>query len=192
MMTTSTQLTLRIGAAAAAVLLVSVLALRASSAAFSDTTGNAGNSFAAGTVVLVDNDAGVAMFNATNLKPGDSAVGCIEVTYQGSLDAQVRMYGTVAGGDGLADYLDLTIERGVSGCTGFVSAVTVWDTASDGDLGVFLALPSNYANGVDTWGVTGGAPDDMIGYRLTITQQDDNAAQGKSATVDFTWEAQNT
>ncbi len=32
----------------------------------------------------------------------------------------------------------------------------------------------------------------MAGYRITVTLQDDNAAQGKTATADFVWEAQNT
>ncbi len=68
----------------------------------------------------------------------------------------------------------------------------MWDTATNGDLGTFLALPSDYANGVDAWSVAGGAPDDMAGYRITVTLQDDNAAQGKTATADFVWEAQNT
>ena len=191
MITTTSQLRLRLGAAVLAVLMVSFLTLRVSAAAFSDTTTNPGNSFASGDVVLVDDRSGVAMFSASNMKPGDTVVGCIEVTYQGSLDAEVHLYGSLTSGT-LADYLDLDIDRGDGTCAAFGTATTVWANAGDGDLGVFLATTSDYGSGVDAWTPTGGAPDDTVPYRFTLTLQDDNAAQGLSADVDFTWEAQNT
>src|SRR5438128_2039694 len=46
--------------------------------AFSSTTDNQGNSFAAGTVYISDNDAGSALYNVSNKKPGDTAQGCIK------------------------------------------------------------------------------------------------------------------
>ena len=46
-------------------------------AAFSQTTVNSGNSFAAGTVTIGDNDAGSALYNVSNRKPGDSVTSCI-------------------------------------------------------------------------------------------------------------------
>ena len=48
---------------------------------------------------------------------------------------------------------------------------------------------TDYATGVDSWQPTGGAPDDTVPYRFTVDLQDDNAAQGKTATGTFTWEA---
>ena len=68
----------------------------------------------------------------------------------------------------------------------------VWNTATDGDLGVFLASATNYATGVDGWNVIGGGPDDTVPYRITATLQDDNSAQGLTSTFTFTWESQNT
>ncbi len=184
---------MRMGAAAAALLMAALLAIGSSWAAFSATTENAANDFAAGTVALTDNDAGVALFDTlTNLKPGDGETDCIEVTYSGTLDAQVRMYGSVTAGTGLEDYLDFTVERGTGTCAAFTAAAMVWDTGTDGDLGVFLAGATNYATGVDAWNVTGGGPDDTVPYRITATLQDNNAAQGLASTVTFTWESQNT
>ena len=191
MINTHSQLKLRIGAALVAVLMVSFLALRVSAAAFSDTTTNPGNDFAAGDVVLVDNDGGVAMFSASNMKPGDTVTGCIEVTYQGSLDAEVHLYAALNSGT-LADYLDLDIVRGDGTCAALGTTTTVWSNGTDGDLGVFLGSATDYASGVDNWAPTGGAPDDTVPYEFTITLQDNNAAQGLTANVDFTWEAQNT
>ena len=52
---------------------------------FSATTQNSGNEISAGTIAISDNDAGSAMFNITNAKPGDTWTRCIKVSYNGSL-----------------------------------------------------------------------------------------------------------
>jgi len=182
----------RLAAAVLSVGLVAVFTVQSSLAAFSATTANEGNAFSAGTVVLTDNDSDAAMFSASNLKPGDNTVGCIEVTYSGSLDGNVRLYGAITAGDGLEAYLDLTIERGTGTCASFGTSTAVWTNGTDGDLGVFMGSETDFANGSDNWAVTGGGPDDVVPYRFTIVQQDDNDAQGLSSTVTFTFEAQNT
>ncbi|OFW62570.1 MAG: hypothetical protein A2135_00100 [Actinobacteria bacterium RBG_16_67_15] len=191
-MTTILANRVRLAAAVLAVALVAVFTVRTSLAAFSDTTANEGNAFSAGTVVLTDNDSDTEMFSVSNLKPGDSNVGCIEVTYSGSLDGNVRLYGAITAGDGLEAYLDLTVERGSGTCASFGTSTAVWTNGTDGDLGVFMANKTDFASGADNWGVTGGSPDDVVPYRFTVGQQDNNAAQGLSSTVTFTFEAQNT
>src|SRR4051794_41659732 len=60
--------------------------------AFSSSTSNSGNNFDAGTVYVTDNDAGSALYNVTNRKPGDSVTNCIKVTYGGSLGAHRPPY----------------------------------------------------------------------------------------------------
>ncbi len=190
-MSDSTNRRVRTGSAILAVLAAFLLAFQSTGAAFSATTDNAGNLFTAGTVTLTDNDSGVAMFNLTNMAPLDSSVGCIEVTYSGSLNPDVRVYASATAGDGLEAYLDLTIERGDGTCAAFGTATAVWTNGTDGDLGVFLGSATNYATGADNWLPTGGAPDDTVPYRFTVALQDNTLAQGKTVTVTFTWEAQN-
>ena len=168
-----------------------LVAFQATNAAFSAQTDNAGNAFAAGTVAISDNDSGTAMFNLSDLAPGDNATGCIEVTYSGSLDPEVRLFGAATAGDGLEDYLDLTVERGDGDCATFGTVTAVWTNGTDGDLGAFLGASTDYASGANDWQPTGGGPADMVPYRFTVELQDDNAAQGKNVTVTFTWEAQN-
>ena len=131
------------------------------------------------------------MFNLSDLAPDDNAVGCIEVTYSGTLDPEVRLFGSATAGDGLEAYLDLTVERGDGDCTTFGTSTAVWTNGTDGDLGAFLGAATDYASGADDWQPTGGGPDDTVPYRFTVQLQDDNAAQGKTVTVTFTWEAQN-
>jgi predicted ribosomally synthesized peptide with SipW-like signal peptide len=106
--------------------LVGIVAGLGTWSAFSDTTENGGNSFQSGSVTIEDDDDGSAMFSLTGMKPGDPTVTrCIDVTYTGSLNAGVRMYGTT-GGTGLAQYLNVTVTRGekdsaFSGCGDFVA-----------------------------------------------------------------------
>lgn len=180
-------------AVAATAMLVVIAALVAAVgwAAFSGTTGNTGNSFSAGTVTLSDDDAGAVMFTVSGMRPGDSVVRCINVTYGGSLSADVKLYGAV-GGSGLASYLTTTIEAGsgaVGGlsfdCTGFGAA----ETLHSGTLAAFGTANTNYATGLG--GFAGATAGSTRSYRVTVTLQDDNAAQGLSATATLTWEAQN-
>ncbi|OFW62534.1 MAG: hypothetical protein A2135_00930 [Actinobacteria bacterium RBG_16_67_15] len=189
---TVTTARIRLAAGMLAVLAAFMTTYRVSNAAFSAPTSTPANSFAAGDVALADNDSGAALFNTANMAPGDTATGCIEVTYSGSLDAEVRLYGAVAGGTGLEAYLDLEIERGSGSCAAFGGAIVVWQNSTDGDLGVFLAGHTDFATGVDDWAPVGGGSADMVPYRFTVTLQDDNAAQGESAVVGFTWEAQSS
>lgn len=171
---------------------VSFLVVQTSRSAFSDTTANQSNQWTAGTVTLIDDDTGAAMFSVANMAPTASQTECITVTYQGSLDANVVIYGALTAGDGLDDYLDLTIERGSGGsfgdCTGFSSTEVVYSGTLDG----FTTAHTNFGNGAGTWAPTGGAPDDDMTYRFVVTLQDDNAAQGLTTTASFTWEAQNS
>jgi hypothetical protein len=188
---TVTTTRVRISAAVLAVLAAFFVAFQATNAAFSAQTSNPDNAFAAGTVILTDNDSDFAMFDLPDMAPGDSAIGCIEVTYSGTLDPEVRLFGAATAGDGLEDFLDLTVERGDGDCTTFGTTTAVWTNGTDGDLGVFLGSATDYTSGVDTWQPTGGAPDDTVPYRFTVGLQDNDAAQGLTVTVTFTWEAQN-
>ena len=185
-------LRLNIVVAILALVFVSALVVRTSASAFSATTDNTANQWTAGDVVLVDDDLTATMFTVTALKPLDPQTECITVTYQGSLDAAVTLYGAVTAGDGLDAYLDLTVYRGTGGtfgdCTGFTSSETVYTGTLDG----FATDHTDFGNGAGTWAPTGGAPDDDMTYQFVVTLQDDNAAQGLTATATFTWEAQNT
>jgi predicted ribosomally synthesized peptide with SipW-like signal peptide len=82
--------------------------------AFNAVKTNSGNSFAAGTVLLSDNDSGNAMMSLVSAKPFDSVSACLVVTYTGTLSGTVRLYGSTTG-TGLAQYLNLTITRGTMG-----------------------------------------------------------------------------
>ncbi len=181
----------RLGAALAAFLMVGAIVVISSRSAFSDTTDNPGNTWTAGTVIITDDDGGAtAMFNATAMAPGDTSTECIVVTYSGTLvPADVVLYG-VSGGTGLDAYLDVVIDEGTgsafgTSCAGFVFGSNVFTNT----LANFSTTYTNFATGITGW--SPAANPESKTYRITVTLQDNNAAQGLNGTATFTWEAQN-
>jgi hypothetical protein len=165
---------------------------QASHAAFTATTVNEANQWAAGVVVLTDDSADTAMFNVDKLKPGDTGERCIEVTYEGTVDADVRLH---VGADGLTGdlgpYLDITVEQGTGGTFDDCSGFTGDSLYTDGTLAGFAAGHTDFGSGVGNWAPTGASVQSRT-YRFTYELQGDNAAQGKDATATFTWEAQSS
>ena len=178
----------RIGAFGVALLMLTVLVVTRSQAAFSDTTANSANSFSTGTVDINDDDSGSAMFTASAMSPGTPIVKCLTVTYAGTLTpADVRMYGTSSGA--LAPYLTTTIEIGSGGsfadCAGFTPSSTIYS----GTLSNFSTTYTNWASGLAAY--TANSNPTARTLKFTVDVQNTTAAQGQSATATFTFEAQN-
>ncbi len=177
----------RLTAVATSMLMLTVLIVTSSEAAFSDTTDNTSNTFASGSVVISDDDSGSAMFTASSMTPGVPEVECITVTYSGTLvPADVRMYATSSGA--LAPYLDTTVEVGTGGafgnCTGFSASSTLYT----GTLSNFSSTYTNWSTGLATF--TAASNPTSRTLRFSVDVQNVPAAQGQSASADFTFEAQ--
>lgn len=179
-----------LGRIAVAALVTVSASLTGTWAAFSSSTSNPGSSVASGTVSLSDDDSATAMFEVTDMRPGDSATKCIEVGYTG-LDATVKLYGSI-GGTGLAAYLTLKVEKGSGAdpgsghsCVGFSATSTLFDTAA------MNTFASTYAGGYDGATFTSGT---TAVYRFTVALPADTEctdACSKTASATFTWEARN-
>jgi hypothetical protein len=172
-------------------------------AAFVATTGNTGNSISSGTVRVSDNDTGTALLALSTALPGATDTGCIKVTYNGSISSTVRLYGTT-GGSGLDPYIDLRITRGAynlpepgyDSCTNFQPDSTDYIGAGAGVIydGTLQGFPDSYAAGLTD--PTAGTPESWTTgephvYRMQVTLQNSQAAEGLAATQTFTWEARN-
>lgn len=192
------------------------LVWQSSYAAFSATTSNPGNAWAAGSVVLADNDSGVALFNTTDdgtLKPGSTRSRCIRVDYTGSLASDIRLFVTTpsAGATSLDPYLVMSVEKGTTvtsstavaaDCsTGFTSAATptfVYNSAQANTAGAnttrtlshLKATYSSFATGIL---VSAASPQGTsLAFKVTYVVADDNAAQNTQSSASFVWEARNT
>jgi predicted ribosomally synthesized peptide with SipW-like signal peptide len=184
-------------------LLVAAIGLVSGSAtwsAFSGSTDNSSNSFAAGTVVIDDNDAGGSLLSMADAKLGDVQTGCIKITYSGSLNAAVRLSAATTGP--LASYLDLTVTRGTAVttfplCVGFTPDGTDYIGQGNGVIykGGLGSFPTAGAPLVDP---TPGSPETwsngenhVYQFEVTLPPGAPAAGQGLSSTLSFTWEAQN-
>ena len=125
-------------------------------AAFRATSPNGGDRIEAGSVKLADNDSGGSMLSFSGGYPGHTDTGCIEVTYSGSLDAGVRLYGNTTG-TGLDQYLDLKVTRGTyssepgfDSCTNFTADATNYIGAGAGVVynGTLQGYADDYAGGL--------------------------------------------
>ena len=189
--------TTRIFVALTATALIAVVSGNATFAAFTRTTANTNNSYAAGTVALGDNDGATVMWNVTNQLPTSAAiVRCIRVTYTGSLPAGVRLY-TTTPASGLDPYLNITVEKGpmpvattFPNCGGFVSEATI---STVGTLQAFKTAHGGWANGIPSFpgAQTRWNAGNSVVYRFTVQVQNAVAAQGLTGRVALTWEAQN-
>jgi hypothetical protein len=173
------------------------LVWQASYSAFSSTASNPTNNWSAGTVALADDDSNTAMFTAANLKPGSTGTKCIAVTSTGSLASTVKLYGTnPATTNGLSASLNLTITQGTGGgfgsCTGFTPLGT-GASVYTGTLAGFGSSATNFATGLGTWAPTGsGSETRVFQLSYTLDPATPNSAQGGTASIGFTWEAQNS
>jgi hypothetical protein len=183
------------GAIPVAVLASGALVWGASQSAFSAKTSNNGNTWAAGTVALSDDDSSTAMFTATNLKPGATGSKCIQVTSTGSLASAVKLYGTsYTQTNSVGGQITLTIDEGTgatfggTGCTGFTGTQIF-----TGTLDSFATARTSYANGAGTWAPTGTAAETKsYKFTYTLAANAPDTAQGGTAAIGFTWESQNT
>jgi hypothetical protein len=168
--------------------------------AFTSTTSNPNNSFAAGTVTIGDNDANSSLYTVSAAKPGDTVTRCIRVTYTGSLGSDVRIY-TPSTIGALGQYVDLTIQPGTMpvgtsfpNCTGFTA--DSGGALFTGTLQSFGSTRNTYANGVADYpgaGTVWATNDDVV-YQVTAQLQasaPDTAQGATTGNHTITWEARN-
>lgn len=192
------------GLLASGVVVSGALVTGSSYSVFSATTNNAPNSWSAGSVVLSDDDSGVALFSITALKPGATGTKCILVTSTGTLPSTVKLYTsqsspTYATTNALAGSINLTITQGTGGTTSSCSGFTPLGsnaTVYSGTLAGFASSASGFATGLPaagTWAPTGsGSETRSYQFVYTLDAAAPNTTQNGTATIGFTWEAQNS
>jgi hypothetical protein len=168
-------LALQLSAVALSFILVALLVVTSSRAAF---------------VAQTDTDSGTAMFdNVTQLAPGTTVDRCIDVTYSGSVDpTAVLLYATSAPTGNLAQYLNLTVDIGADSpdafrsCTNFAATSTLYT----GTLAGFASTHQTYATGLVTWDPATSPQTRTFRFRISV--QNNPAAEGQTAGFGFTWE----
>ena len=163
-------------------------------AAFSGTTTNPNNSFAAGTVTLTDNDGNVALYtSATSAEPGVNYDRCIRVTYAGTVDAAVKLYTSAISADG--SKVNVQVDKSATGsqadCSDFGAATNVY---AETTLSAFGTSHSSFSNGlaVNPGSATKWVTNDAVTYRFRLSIPDVPGNEALSVSpFTLTWEAQN-
>lgn len=155
-----------------------------SSASFTATSANPSNTFAAGTLSILNSKEGLAVLTASNMKPGDSATGTVDVENTGSLSGAFTLSrSSIVDSDG-ANPLSAKLNLVVKDCGDFSSGTPSCDA---GD-------PTRYSGTIAAMGSSAlgtFAASEKHRYEFTVTfdSSANNAYQGDSSSVQFDWNA---
>lgn len=192
----------RVSAILASLLMISILVVTGSRAAFTDTTDNAANTFnSAANITLTDDDTGAKLFTVTGLTPGARVENCIEVTFAGaSPNADIRMYSGAYAAGPLDSALNIEVSIGTGGgfvatelgggegdCSGYTAGTIFFALAPLADFGAI----TTYGGATQAW--TTGVQGPVQVYRIAVEMDataDNSYADLASGEVTFIWEAQ--
>jgi hypothetical protein len=165
---------------ALAVVLAAVGITVGSGANFTAHAANPANTFTAGTLTIGSSTSS-ALFSAPNMKPGDSVSGTVDIANTGSLPGTFTLSTSNAVDTGaLLGQLDLKVED-----CGLYSGTTAPSCA-----GTNIVYNAK-ASGVGTVALGSFAANAKHRYKIDVTlpSSTTNAFQGKTATVEFDWDA---
>jgi hypothetical protein len=167
-----------------ALVLAAIVVWHTAYAGFTDSVSGGSVPVSTATLSLTDDDAGTALFAASDLRPGAAATRCIVVTSASTAPTVVRVYTGNRPTGSLSGALRITVDAGTGGCAAFVSAGS--PTTS-----TLSAFPTTYADGVASWKTTGTSGETRT-YQVTYTLPTSatTAAQNGTASLLLTWEAQ--
>ena len=167
---------------ALAVVLAAVGITVGSGANFTAHSANPANTFTAGTLTI-GNSASSAILSAGNMKPGDSATGTVDIANTGSIPGTFTLSTSNAVDTaGLLGQLDLKVED-----CGLYSGTTA-PSCSTGTSVVY----NGKANAVGTAARSAPSPRSAKHrYQFSVTMPTTiaNTFQGKTASVEFDWDA---
>lgn len=150
-------------------------------AAWTDTTDNTGNAWATGNVELTDDDAGVAMFSASGMLPGDVVTKTITVTNAGDVDLDVKLYGqNFSDTNSLGQQLNFKVGTTDGG-------FDVYTTTAAGTLGGFATDHTGYASGTPVISIAAGASQTYY-FWVELDSAAPDTVQDSTAAIDFVWE----
>lgn len=163
----------RILVSVATVLTAGALAV-GSGASFVAATNNPSNEYRAGTLTQTNSLPGASIYNASNLKPGDTVNGKVTITNSGSLPANIKLTESGATNGFEAGKLKITI----TDVTTPASPVVVKNAVEYGTVGA-VTLGSQWAAGEARTYV----------FSVTLDSSATNASQGAVANANYTWDS---
>ncbi|MEV7361423.1 hypothetical protein [Streptomyces sp. NPDC091299] len=171
-------------------LLSGALVWGATNADWSGTTSNSGNTWESGSLGLANNSK-VPMFRVDNMRPGDTGSNCIRIESNADFPTALKLYSSSPNWpSNYQSFIDLKIEVG-GGTFGNCKGFTPQRTAFNGTLDQFVALYTDFRNGVGPWTLPGKPPNSLsFRFAWKFSRSAPNSAQSVVTNeVTFTWEA---
>lgn len=174
--------------AALATALVAVGVTAASGADFTATSANPSNTFATGTLSMVNSKDAAAILTASNMRPGDpSSTGTVDIENSGSLSGTFSLARQSPADSDSAHPLSGKLHVVVTDCGAWNGAVA--NPCGDGDdqstySGTLAAMPGTIGLGA----FAGGAKHSYK-FAVALDPSADDDYQGDSSTVRFVWTA---
>jgi hypothetical protein len=143
-----------------------------SGATFTSTTGNTISAVTSGTLTHTNSKNNAAIFNLTNMKPGDVLNGSLTLQNTGSLDAAFSLTEVSSTNTFANNYLSLVITNVTTGATVYSGNFGGLVDGAKTDLGTIAAGASNQFN-----------------FKVTLDQSAPNSQQGQSASAVYQWDS---
>lgn len=156
-----------------------------SGAVFTAQSANPGNAFAAGTLTMSNSSDSAAILSASNMKPGDTAQGTVDIANTGSIAGTFSLSRAALNDSDNANPMSQRLDLVVKDCGDFSGGAP---TCEGGDpnrySGSLAAMSSPSALGTF-------APNEQHRYQFTVTFDSaaGNQYQGDSSTATFQWDA---
>lgn len=143
-----------------------------SGATFTSTTGNTISSVTSGSLKHTNSKDNAAIFNLTNIKPGDTINGSLTITNTGSLPAAFSLTETSSSNAFDADYLKLVVTNTTTGTQVYSGNFGGLTDGAKNSLGQIEAGAAN-----------------TFRFTVTLDQAAPNTQQGKTASAAYAWDS---
>jgi spore coat-associated protein N len=167
--------------AALATVLIAVGVTGASGANFTATSANPANTFTAGTMTILNQKEGAAVFTSSpNMRPGDTVTGTVKIKNTGSLSGAFKLAKGPLTDNHATIHMSDKLDFVVSDCGTDLDCVT----KSNVYTGTLAAMGTNYALGNFT-----ANEEHLYEFTATFNAGANDTYQSKSSTVEFDWSA---
>ena len=177
---------------ALAVLVAATGVVVGSGANFSASSANPSNSFAAGTLSIVNDKEGAAILTASNLKPGGAAAtGVVDIQNNGSLGGVFTLSRSAVTNSDAANPMAAKLNLVVKDCGAWPNPTTV-EPCGDGDDTTVYGSPTNTIAGMSSavaLGTFAAGEKHRYEFSVQLDATATDAYQGDSSSVQFDWNA---
>jgi spore coat-associated protein N len=182
----------RLALGALLTLLLAAGAVVGSGADFTASSANPANTFASGTLSIVNSKEGTAVLSATGLRPTGSAVGTVDIQNSGSLSGAFTLSRTAPVDSDSSNPMSAKLNVTVVDCGTFSGATP--PTCGDGDDVVkygsgTLAQMGTGGHAISALGTYAAGEKHRYQFTVQLDASADNAYQGDSSTTEFDFNA---